>query len=299
MMPTLLEAQAVHLRKQGTAILKNCSMRVTQGSIYALLGPNGTGKTTLLRALIGNEPLQGGQINILGLNPSKHQRQVKQQVTLVPTGGALLPALDAEAHFRVGARFHRQWDASIARTTVELFEVPFGRSARHLSTGQRIGLALAYAFACQPRVLILDEPTNGLDPSHRQVLLSRLAEFAADGGTVLLTSHVLAEVEGIADHVGFMQGGRVVLEDAMDTLRDRHKTIQAVYQDMIPSTITAWLAAHRAPRDVHMSGTVLEVHAAGNVDEVVEVLMAARPLDLRVHPRPLERLYADVMGASA
>jgi len=299
MMPILLEARAVHLHKQRNVVLNDCSMRVPQGSIYALLGPNGTGKTTLLRALIGNEPVHDGLVRICGLNPFKHQRDVKQQVTLVPTGGALLPALDAAAHFRVGARLHRRWDTNIARATAELFEVPLRRAARQLSTGQRIGLALAYAFACQPRVLMLDEPTNGMDPTHRQRLLSHLAEFAADGGSVLMTSHVLAEVEGIADHVGFMHGGRVVLEDAMDTLRERHKTIQVVYRDVIPSAITTWLTAHHAPSDLHMTGTVLQIHTAGNVDEVVEVLMSGRPLDLKVHPRPLERLYADVMGASA
>ncbi|GGK30188.1 ABC transporter ATP-binding protein [Deinococcus malanensis] len=299
MMPVVLQAQALRTRRGKHIILDDCSMQVTQGSIYALLGPNGTGKSTLLRALLGLEPLQAGQVTMLGMDPSVSSSQVKEQVALVPTGGVLLPTHDAQAHFQVGARLHPMWNAEFALQTADLFGVPLRRAARHLSTGQRIGLALAYAFASQPRLLILDEPTNGLDPVHRQALLSRLAEYAADGGTVVLTSHVLAEVEGIADHVGFMHSGRVILEGETDALRDHHKTVQAIYQEAVPASVAGWLQTHHTPEHVQLDGPVVQIHASGNVDEVVRVLMSAQPLHLQVRPRPLEHLYASVMGGQA
>ncbi|ACO45181.1 ABC transporter ATP-binding protein [Deinococcus deserti] len=299
MMPVVLQAQDLRTRRGKHTILNDCSMQVVQGSIYALLGPNGTGKSTLLRAFLGLEPVETGRMTVLGIDPSVSPGRVKEQVALVPTGGTLLPTHDAQMHFQVGARLHPEWNAALALETAALFGVPLRCAARHLSTGQRIGLALAYAFASQPRLLVLDEPTNGLDPVHRQALLSRLAEYAADGGTVILTSHVLAEVEGIADHVGFMHSGRVVLEGEMDALRDQYKTVQAIYQEDVPASVAGWLQAHHTPEHVQVDGPVVQIHASGNVDEMIRVLMSAQPLDLQVRPRPLDRLYASVIGGQA
>lgn len=299
MTSSLLRAHEVCLRRQHHTILNRCSLNVQEGSIYALLGANGTGKSTLLRTLVGLESFESGEIEVLGLNPERHAMQLRQQVTLVPTGGVLLPSQSLEMHLRVGGHMYPKWNAAEAFATAELFNVPHRRAARHLSTGQRIGLGLAYAFGTRPKLLILDEPTNGLDPIHRQALLSKLAEFAADGGTVLMTSHVLAEVEGIADHIGFMRNGQVVLQDAMDQLRETYKTIQVVYTREVPADVLSWLAHHHSPTDIHQQGGLIQINAHGNVDAVVDMLRETRPLDLQVLPRPLERLYASVIGGQA
>ncbi|PTA68660.1 ABC transporter ATP-binding protein [Deinococcus arcticus] len=291
----VVHAQSLTVRRGGHRLLDRCSLTLDSGSICALLGPNGAGKSSFLRTLLGLLCPDEGHLEVLGLVPARVPQDVRAAVSLVPTGGLLLDGLTAAQHFQVGSRFEPRWASSTAQRVAELFDLPLNRVSRHLSTGQRVGLALAYAFASQPRLLLLDEPTNGLDHHHREVLLSLVAAYAADGGTVLFTSHVLSEVEALADTVAFMHAGHLALSGTMHDLLRRYATVQAIYDAQVPLVTAQWIRLQFPQAEVEIIGRVLRVSHYERTDEILDALAAEQPVDLQVQAGTLTRLYGAVV----
>ena len=145
-------------------------------------------------------------------------------------------------------------------------------------------------------MLLLDEPTNGLDPAHRQVVAGLLAEYVAEGGTVILSSHVLPEVEGLADRGAFLRGGRVVLSAALDDLRAASVVVQAILPDLLPAGALDRLGQLPGVTGVQLQGRTLQLLVEDQRAEVLAAVQALSPLDLQERPRPLAETYAALMG---
>lgn len=145
-------------------------------------------------------------------------------------------------------------------------------------------------------MLLLDEPGNGLDPEHRDRLSAAVATFAADGGTVLLSSHVLPEVEGLADRAVFLKAGEIRLAADLDDLRAASSTLQVVLPDVLPARALDELRQVEGVRDLSLEGRTLHVHLGGPADGVLAALSSLRPLDVQARPCPLSRTYADLMN---
>lgn len=290
-----LIAQGLHVRRGAREVLRDVTLDLPAGSITALLGPNGGGKTTLMRVLAGILPPHAGTLRA-GDRHAAGSIAWRQQVVLVPTGGAVMTSEDARAHFTFGARAYPAWDAGRALEAAAALHVPLDRRAGTLSTGQRMGLALACAFGCGASVLLLDEPGNGLDPEHRDRLSAAVATFAADGGTVLLSSHVLPEVEGLADRAVFLKAGEIRLAADLDDLRAASSTLQVVLPDVLPARALDELRQVEGVRDLSLEGRTLHVHLGGPADGFLAALSPLRPLDVQARPCPLSRTYADLMN---
>ncbi|HEX8568564.1 MAG TPA: ABC transporter ATP-binding protein [Caulobacteraceae bacterium] len=211
--------------KRETA-LGGVDLQVPEGAVYVLAGANGAGKSTLLRTLMNMERPDEGRAEVLGLEPRRAGARVRAQIGYVPEG--------TEAGYRwmkVGRLIEHQalyfptWDHEYAARLSRVLEIRPERALGHLSKGQTRRVQLLLALAHRPRLLLLDEPTDGLDPVARDEVLSLLAEHLADTGcTVLISTHLVNEVDRVADHVGVLRAGRLVVQTSREEM---HRMLRA------------------------------------------------------------------------
>jgi ABC-2 type transport system ATP-binding protein len=205
-----VEVRGLTVRFWRTRVLDQLALTVPAGALYALLGPNGTGKTTLLRALAGIYPVAPGVVSLL----------VQQQVGYVAEGQQLPGDFTVRQLDRYLAPLYPAWDAARSVQLLERFGVPLTRRIDALSRGQRMLVALWAALAARPALLLMDEPFTGIDVAVKDRLVEGLLEVMADGGvSVLLCTHDLAEVEMLADWMGILRDGRVAHSAPLEQLR--------------------------------------------------------------------------------
>jgi ABC-2 type transport system ATP-binding protein len=205
--------------------LQDCSVQVPKGAISALLGPNGSGKTTLLRMVAGFATASAGSVRVLGRAPAQNE-EFLGTVGYLAQEMPLYRRLNVAEHLEFGRRLNRHWDESTARDRLTALRVPFDRPVATLSGGQHAQVALALAVAKTPDVLLLDEPLAALDPLARTEFLASLAAAVAGTGlTVLLSSHLLRDVEQVSDHVVLLASSRVQLCATTESLLSSHKLL--------------------------------------------------------------------------
>jgi len=208
-----------------TTAVDDVALDVAEGDRYGLLGPNGSGKTTLLRMLLGLVYPTRGRIELIGRPVPRRAADVLPQVGALVEGPAGYPHLSGRTNLALldaagpgGSRRTRRPRIEQALERVGLAGID-RRPLRTYSTGMRQRLGLAAALLRTPRLLVLDEPTNGLDPGGSQEVRALLAELNAAGTTILMSSHLLAEIDQLCTRVGIMDRGRLVLQDSLDALR--------------------------------------------------------------------------------
>ena len=223
---TLLECRGVAVRYGRRALFGPLDLAVPSGAVYALLGRNGSGKSSLVRVLLGLQPPTAGHVRLLGRDPWRERPALMRDVGFVAEEPQAPPEMTAAALVAFGARLHPTWDAAGALGRLARFAVPVTTPFGRLSKGQRKQVELALALAHRPRVLVLDDPSLGLDPVARRALFGELlAELADAGTTVLITTHDLEAVEGVADRVGVLAGGRLVVDEALEELKSRFRRV--------------------------------------------------------------------------
>ncbi len=213
-------------------VLRGLSITVPRGSVYGLLGRNGSGKTTLIRILLGALRARAGRCRVLGLDPARDTISIRSRVGYVPQESDLVPFMDAEETLRFLRSFYPEtWRDFLAEELLERFEVPRRTAVSALSGGQKARLALVCALAFEPEVLILDEPTAGLDAVVRRDFVETIIELIArEGCTVLLSSHLLNEVELLADRVAIVEHGRLLVESSVEDLKTSLRRLTARFE---------------------------------------------------------------------
>ncbi len=205
--------------------LQDCSLQVPPGRVTALLGPNGAGKTTLLRLLVGLAAPSAGSAEVLGRTPDG-SAEFLAAIGYLAQDVPLYRRLTADDHITLGAHLNTRWDADGARDRLARLHVPADRRVATLSGGQRAQVALGLALAKQPGLLLLDEPVAALDPLARREFLSTLSEAVADGGlSVILSSHLVHDLERVCDHVILLSASRVQLCDDIDSVLATHRML--------------------------------------------------------------------------
>jgi ABC-2 type transport system ATP-binding protein len=208
------------------AVLDNVSLEIPRGQTFALLGRNGAGKTTLIRTLLGLLPPQGGDVSILGLNPATNAVEVRRRIGYLAEDQAVYGWVTADEIASFLAPFYPTWDARLANDLFERFGVPRRVRVKHFSKGQNVRLGLALALAHRPEVVILDDPALGLDPiTRKQFNRDVIENLQAEGRTVFYSSHLLYEVEAVADAVGILDEGRIVRAGPTEELQNDVKRV--------------------------------------------------------------------------
>ena len=286
-MSAVIETHELSKRYRRVTALSDCSVTVPENRICALIGPNGAGKTTLLRLLAGLSRPTGGTVCVLGGAP-RQDPAFLAEIGYLAQDIPLYRRLTAEDHIRAGAHLNPRWDASSVRTRLADLNIPRDRAVGTLSGGQRAQVALALTLAKRPRLLLLDEPVAALDPLARRHFLGTLTAAMADSGgelTVVLSSHLIADLERICDHIILLAESRVQLCGDIDTLLAEHKVLVGPRKntsalERAHTVVHAVRTARQATLLVRLGGPVFDpAYEASDVD--------------------LEELVLGYMGASA
>jgi len=281
------------IRKQfrNQEVLKGVSFEVQAGQTFAFLGRNGTGKTTCIRTLLGLLTPDAGSVSILGINPRTNPLAVRRRVGYLAEDQKMFGWMTVEQIVHFIAPFYDAWDDELADQYLTQFELPRQTKIRHLSKGQNVRLGLVLALAHRPEVVILDDPVLGLDPIMRKEFNRDLiAHLQGEGRTVLFSSHLLYEVEAVADAVGILHQGQIVRLGATDDLREQVKrlivpsaALGRLYGlkvlDAAPVGDRTGLTVDSAPDAIaalHQIGVEPEIVDL-NLDEIFEAFVIGRP----------------------
>jgi ABC-2 type transport system ATP-binding protein len=209
------------------SVLDRVSLAVPEGSVYVLVGRNGAGKSSLVRCLLGEQRPDSGRALLLGGDAWRERARLLRGVGVVPEEPDAPPAMTARQLARFCSGLYDSWDGDGLSERLKRFGVPEDVAFGQLSKGQKGHVLLSLCLAGSPRLLILDDPTLGLDPVARRAVFDELiVDLSERGTTVFLTSHDLAGVEGIADRIGLLQGGRLAVDEEMETLKQRFRRLR-------------------------------------------------------------------------
>ncbi len=224
MNPIVLDGLTV--RYGDRVALDSVSLAVEEGAVYALLGRNGAGKSSLVRCLLGEQKPAAGRVSLLGREVWKERAAILSEVGVVPEEPDMPPAQSPRQISRFCSRLYPRWDGAGVEARLKRFGISMGTPFSRLSKGQKAQVAMALALGASPRLLVLDDPTLGLDAVARKAVFEELiGELADRGTTVFITSHDLAGVERIADRVAVLRQGKLVLDEEMETLKHRFRRL--------------------------------------------------------------------------
>lgn len=231
-----------------TMALDKVSLQVRPGLVYGLVGANGAGKTTLIKHLLGLLRAKRGSVQIFGMDPVKHPVEVLQRIGYLSEGRDLPEWMRVGELMRYTAAYHPNWDSSYARELIEAFELDQTKKVKNLSKGMRAQAGLIASVAHRPELLLLDEPSTGLDAVVRRDILNAIIRAVADDGrTAIFSSHLLDEVEQMSDHVFLINRGKLVLQGSLDEIKQQHQLLNVRFErdcDELPN-IEGILSAER------------------------------------------------------
>ena len=290
-MPELaIETRGLVKRYRSIDAVNGLNLSVPKGAIYTLVGRNGSGKTTTIRMLLDLARPDSGTVHVLGMDSHAERTKVLERVGYV-SDRPLLGGWTGEQLARFNRGFYPRWSDELAARYVRVFDIPMKQKFRNLSRGNQTKMWLLLALAQQPDVLILDEPTAGLDPVVTDQLLRVLVEdVAAEGRTVFMSSHHLSEVERIADWVGMIDKGKLLLEAPMEELRAKFRRIQVA-----GVAETAPAAAMRVRR----SGGSTEYVVRDGAEEFVDSLEREGATVLQSSPMNLSEIFLECLDAES
>jgi len=229
------------------------SLKVPVGSVFGFLGPNGAGRTTTIKTLLGFRNPDGGSARVLGYDVV--DESIEARVGFASEVNSLYEYMTVPRLCAFCRDVSRRWDQDLVDRYLGVFGVPKDTKVRKLSKGQKAQLQLTLSLGSDPEVLILDEPTSGLDPVARRAFLKVLVgDVAAEGRTVFFSTHLLSDIEAVADTVSIIKGGRLLISDELDRLRETHKTFRIVYAEVLPEEEIRNLRGLTGVRQVEREG---------------------------------------------
>ncbi|MCI0492856.1 MAG: ABC transporter ATP-binding protein [Planctomycetes bacterium] len=222
----VIELQSVYKSFRRTDVLRGMTLQVARGKTFAFLGRNASGKTTTIRMLLGLLKRDAGEIRVLGFDPQRKPLEIRRRVGYLAEDQTMYGWMRVEEIVRFVAPFYPTWDHNLAWKYLRDFELPLRTRIKHLSKGQNVRLGLVLALAHRPELVILDDPALGLDPIMRkQFNRDLITHLQGEGRTVFYSSHLLYEVEPVADEVAILDGGRIVRQAETESLRRDVKQI--------------------------------------------------------------------------
>lgn len=290
----MIEVRGLEKSFDGFQALRGVDMHVKKGAIYGLVGPNGAGKSTLIRHLTGIYKADAGEVLIDG-QPVYENKAVKAQMAYIPDDLFYFMQADTMEMKRFYEGIYPEFDAKLFYRLQEFFpSIDVKRNIRRLSKGMQKQAAFWLSICCKPKLMILDEPVDGLDPvMRRQIWSIIMSEVAEHAMTVLVSSHNLRELEDVCDHVGIMHEGRVRVERSLSDLQGSVSKIQVACQSGMPKLPENFEVLHMSN-----TGRVYTMIVKGNPREAEAALAASNPTIVDILPLTLEEIFIYEMGGA-
>jgi ABC-2 type transport system ATP-binding protein len=258
-MTAVVRADGIGKRYGRRWALRDCTLEIPEGRVTGLVGPNGAGKTTLLSIAAGMQRPTTGTIEVCGGPPAGGAEQLAK-VGFVAQDTPTYSRLSVADHLELGRRLNPRWDSDLARDRITRLDLDPRQRAGRLSGGQRAQLALTLGLAKRPELLLLDEPVSSLDPLARREFLQSLMEAVADFGlSVLLSSHVVSDLERVCDHLVVLVGSEVRVEGEVETLLATHHRLSGPRRDVLPADQEVVSAHHTERQSTYVVRTVSPV----------------------------------------
>ena len=287
-MNAVIEVSDLHKSFGRTHALDGLDLTVQQGEVHGFLGPNGAGKTTTIRILLGLLRADSGTARLLGGDPWRDVASLHRRLAYVPGDVMLWPTLSGGEIIDLLGRLRGGLDTRRRAELLERFELDPSKKSRTYSKGNRQKVALIAALASDVELLLLDEPTAGLDPLMEAIFREYINEERGRDRTVLLSSHILAEVEALCDRVSIIRNGRNVESGTLADLR--HLTRTSITAELV--RVPAGLAELSGVHDVSIDGAVVRCQVDNDrLDDVLQVLSQAGVRSLVSQPPTLEQLF--------
>jgi lipooligosaccharide transport system ATP-binding protein len=300
----VVEARGISKKFGDRLAVDQLDLEVPAGVCFGLLGPNGAGKTTTLRMIYGVTRATSGTVRVFGMEIDRHVRAVRSRLGVTLQQNALIEALSPKENLLVFGRYHLLREPELSRRAEELIDFLEMRShadvpVRQLSGGFQRRLAIALSLVNRPELLILDEPTTGLDPAVRLALWSRIRELRAAGTTVLITTHYMDEAQRLCDQVAIVSAGKVIAAGAPAELITKRLAPETVEFDCTPSEEAALLDGFLPERRLRVGNRLMLY-----LDDAADLIEQIRRHDegdrrpIIVRPTNLEDVYLSLTGTS-
>jgi ABC-2 type transport system ATP-binding protein len=283
--------------RDGVVAVNELDLEVERGAVYGLMGRNGSGKTTTLRLLLGLLQPDRGRARVLGWDFWRAPRSVRTRAAYVSQTQQLPASRSLEELNRCLQRFNEQWDPSHARALANAWGLPWKRPLGSLSSGEQRKAAILLAFASRPEVLVLDEPAAGFDLVARRELVAQLVDAMTqgDGCTVLLSTHLIGDLERVADYIGVIDSGRMALSERLEDLLNRTKRVQVIFEDDEPPAHFAVPGALRSRRAGPVVNAIVQWADRGELNALRDSTNAR----VQVFPMGLEDIFIELFGHDA
>lgn len=268
--------------------LLDVSLKIPQGSVYGLIGSNGAGKTTLIKHILGSHFAQSGQVRVFGVDPATHPAEVLGRIGYMSENREMPSWMRVQEIMNYTQAFFPSWDSRYAEELRQMFDLDPKAQIVNLSRGQTARTNLLLALAHRPDFLVLDEPSSGLDPIVRRDILAAIVRtITNDGRTVLFSSHLLDEVDRLADRIAIVHEGRVVLDDQLDTIRDSfHRLTLRFKQPYAEPPRMIGTVSHEG------RGEEWTYKCRGERDQLIEAAKTLHAQIVQESPLSLEEIYA-------
>jgi ABC-2 type transport system ATP-binding protein len=287
----IIEAERLSKSYGGKRGITNVTFKVDEGEVFGFLGPNGAGKTTTIRVLMALLRADSGIARIAGKDCWRDSVEIKRLIGYLPGELSLDPGLTGGQILEYFAHLRGGVDQTYLKQLVKRFDLDPGRKFRHYSSGNKRKVGLIQAFMHRPRLLVLDEPTNGLDPLNQQEFGRMVAEVRAEGRTIFLSSHDLTEVEQTCTRVGIIREGQLVREGDLAELKDiKHYEVTITFVDDAPAAAFKNLEGVEHVEAL-AGGHTLRVTVQGGVDAVIKAAAQHAVVSLTSHEPSLDDIF--------
>ncbi len=287
-----IETRALTKRFRKLTAVDGVDLRVPWGSVYGFLGRNGAGKTTTTLMLLGLLRPTSGEATVLGHSAKTDPVKIRAEVGYVPEKQIMYDWMTVEETLWFTSRFYKTWNAELAGELVDRFKLDPKRRIKHLSRGMVAELCLILALAPEPQLLILDDPTSGMDPVVRREFLENVVDLVRDRKrTVFFSSHILADIERVADWVGILKDGSMLIQSEVDALKLRMRKVVARFKADPPRRLDMG-----EPTSVKVDGSTLTATFSQYEENIPEKMKSLGATAVEVIDLSLEDIFVEYLG---
>ncbi|MBU5465706.1 ABC transporter ATP-binding protein [Virgibacillus sp. MSJ-26] len=246
-MENLIDLKNVSKRFKGFSI-NNMDLQVKKGFITGFIGANGAGKTTTIKMMMNLLKPDAGEVKLFGLDYKTYEKEIKERIGFVYDGNVFFEGMNLKDIKRIVGPAYKRWDDALFYKYIDQFELPLNKAIKKFSKGMQMKASLALALSHHAELIIMDEPTAGLDPIFRREFLNLVQELMLDGNrTIFFSTHITTDLDRIADYIAFIQGGKLVFNQSIHEVAENYALVKGSVELLDRDTEKAFIHIHRAP----------------------------------------------------